>query len=161
MKHPVMRDGARDFDFLFGTWRVDHRRLREPLSGSNAWYAFETSAVARPLWGGKGNVDELYGETPTGAFEGMTLRLYDHDTGLWSLYWATPARGLITVPNVGTFDESGVGDFFSNEEFNGRAIICRYRWTKEWNAGCRWEQAFSGDDGATWETNWIMEFTRR
>jgi hypothetical protein len=26
--------------------------------------------------------------------------------------------------------------------------------------GPRWEQAFSGDGGETWETNWIMEFTR-
>ena len=25
----------------------------------------------------------------------------------------------------------------------------------------RWEQALSGDDGATWETNWTMDFTRR
>jgi hypothetical protein len=24
----------------------------------------------------------------------------------------------------------------------------------------RWEQAFSADDGDTWETNWVMEFSR-
>jgi hypothetical protein len=24
----------------------------------------------------------------------------------------------------------------------------------------RWEQAFSADGGANWETNWIMNFTR-
>jgi hypothetical protein len=24
----------------------------------------------------------------------------------------------------------------------------------------RWEQAFSADGGKTWETNWIMQFTR-
>jgi hypothetical protein len=161
MKHPLARDGARDFDFYYGAWHVSHRRLSEPLARSNAWYAFETTAVVRPLWGGKGNIDEFHGESPEGPFEGMTLRLYDRDSCLWSLYWATPQRGLITVPNVGAFDDSGVGDFFSNEEFNGIPIVCRYRWTKEWNDGCRWEQAFSTDRGATWETNWIMEFTRR
>lgn len=161
MNQSLTRDGQRDFDFFYGTWRVAHRRLRNPLTGSNAWYAFETSAVARPLWGGKGNIDELIGESPDGPFEGMTLRLYDRDSGLWSLYWATPQRGLITVPNVGAFDESGIGDFFSHEEFNGTPIVCRYRWTQEWNEGCRWEQAFSVDGGTTWETNWIMEFTRR
>jgi hypothetical protein len=26
---------------------------------------------------------------------------------------------------------------------------------------CRWEQAYSADGGKTWETNWIMEFTRQ
>jgi hypothetical protein len=25
---------------------------------------------------------------------------------------------------------------------------------------CRWRQAFSADGGKTWETNWIMDFTR-
>jgi hypothetical protein len=24
----------------------------------------------------------------------------------------------------------------------------------------RWEQAFSPDGGTTWETNWVMDFTR-
>src|SRR5215469_16557881 len=125
MNQPATRDGARDFDFYLGSWHVEHRRLQEPLRKSNAWYAFETSAVVRPLWGGKGNIDEFHGEMPSGTFEGMTLRLYDCDTGLWSLYWATPQRGLITIPNIGAFDDSGVGDFFSNEEFNGHAIVCR------------------------------------
>lgn len=160
MNHPLTRDGQRDFDFYYGTWRVQHRRLRERLTGSNAWDAFETSVVVRPIFGGKGNIDEFSGEGPTGAFEGMTVRFYDQQSRLWSLYWATPEHGLVTVPNVGAFDENGIGDFFSNELFEETPIVCRYRWTKEWNAGCRWEQAFSTDDGATWETNWIMEFTR-
>ncbi len=160
MKPHLAREGQRDFDFLYGAWRVAHRRLREPLSGTDVWYTFETSAVARPLWGGKGNIDEFNGDSPDGPFEGMTLRLYDRDSGLWSLYWASAPRGLVTVPNVGAFDDDGVGDFFSNEEYDGTPIVCRYRWTKAWNAGCRWEQAFSTDARATWQTNWVMEFTR-
>jgi hypothetical protein len=34
-----------------------------------------------------------------------------------------------------------------------------------WSIRCRrrsrWEQAFSGDGGKTWETNWTMEFHRQ
>jgi hypothetical protein len=36
-------------------------------------------------------------------------------------------------------------------------ILCRYRWTVLGPGSATWEQAFSTDDGATWETN----FTNR
>lgn len=152
------RDGQRDFDFLFGTWRVHNRRLRRPLSNSDEWYEFDAAYRALPLWNGKGNLDEFMADTPAGPLEGATLRLYDAETRRWSLYWATSQRGLIVVPNVGAFDEDGVGEFFSDEVFEGKPIVCRYRWTKQYGEGCRWEQAFSLDGGVQWETNWIMEF---
>jgi hypothetical protein len=37
----------------------------------------------------------------------------------------------------------------------------RYIWSDITETSARWEQAFSVDDGRTWETNLIMEFTRR
>ncbi|HEV3153728.1 MAG TPA: hypothetical protein VGZ02_08000 [Candidatus Baltobacteraceae bacterium] len=156
------REGQSDFDFLFGRWTVRNRRLRHPLSGSEEWYDFDASYRAIPLWDGKANLDEFIADTPYGRIEGLTLRLYDAATATWSLYWATSKNGLIVVPNVGAFNGGdGFGEFFSRETFDGRPIVCRYRWTKECeHGGCRWEQAFSPDDGATWETNWIMEFTR-
>jgi hypothetical protein len=33
-------------------------------------------------------------------------------------------------------------------------------WTSAGPDAARWEQAFSADGGKTWETNWIMDFTR-
>ena len=155
------RDGSHDFDFLFGEWTVHHRRLAHPLSGNSDWYRFESTCRAWPLWHGKGNVDEFIGEMPSGPLEGGTLRLYDAVSGQWSLYWATPTKGLVVTPNVGAFDDTGVGEFFSSELFEGRPIICRYRWIQDAGSGPRWEQAFSLDDGAHWEDNWIMEFTKR
>jgi hypothetical protein len=153
-----VRDGLHDFDFLFGSWRVHHRRLADPVAGEE-WYEFETSCTARPLWNGKGNVDEFIGESPSGPFEGGTLRIYDANTRLWSLYWATPQRGLITLPNIGAFRENGVGEFFSHELFDGKPILCRYTWIQHHGDGCRWEQAFSFDYGGTWKTNWTMDFS--
>jgi len=41
---------------------------------------------------------------------------------------------------------------------NGRPIAIRFTWRPAVNP--RWEQAFSADGGATWETNWEMEFVR-
>jgi hypothetical protein len=44
--------------------------------------------------------------------------------------------------------------------FNGKPIVVRYIWSNITADHCRWEQAFSPDDGKTWETNWITENTR-
>ena len=44
---------------------------------------------------------------------------------------------------------------------NGADIAVRFIWSDITPRSARWEQAFSPDDGNTWETNWIMEFTRR
>jgi len=154
------RDGQRDFDFLFGDWSVRHRRLARPLHGSREWYEFSSTCRVHPIWNGNANVDEFVGEMPSGPLRGCTLRLYDPLTRAWSLYWSSAENGLNVVPNVGAFGDDGVGEFFSNEVFADRPIISRYRWIAKHGDGCRWEQAFSSDDGATWEDNWIMDFTR-
>jgi quinol monooxygenase YgiN len=39
-------------------------------------------------------------------------------------------------------------------------ILVRFHWTSPVPDAARWEQAFSADGGRSWETNWIMEFTR-
>ena len=41
------------------------------------------------------------------------------------------------------------------------AVLARFIWTPFGDDRARWEQAFSADEGASWETNWIMEFERR
>jgi hypothetical protein len=155
-----VRDGQRDFDFLFGTWKVRNRRLHQPLSGSREWYEFDGMAWERPLWGGNANVEEVDYASPLGRIQGMAVRVYDTAARTWSIYWATATSGLSSIATVGSFDESGVGEFFSDETFAGNAIVCRYRWTREGADSCRWEQAYSLDGGATWETNWTMDFRR-
>ena len=44
--------------------------------------------------------------------------------------------------------------------FEGRPILVRFIWSGITTPTPRWEQSFSDDGGATWETNWIMEFSR-
>jgi hypothetical protein len=153
------RDGQKDFDFLFGRWRVHNRRLRDPLSGSTSWYEFEGTNEARPLWDGRANVDEYRAESPLGPIHGMTVRLYDPQARQWSIYWANRAQGVMDEPVVGRF-EDGRGEFYNHERFQGRSIFMRFIWSDVTPSSCRWEQAFSADGGRSWETNWVMEFTR-
>lgn len=154
------RDGRRDFDFLFGTWTVHNRRLRERLKGCTDWEEFPSTCRAGPILGGLGNMDEFVLERACGRILAVTVRLYDQSSGEWSIYWAaSPGRGRFDVPMVGRFDGPR-GEFFSQEVFEDRHIFSRFIWTVPGPEACRWEQAYSEDGGRNWETNWTMEFTR-
>jgi hypothetical protein len=152
--------GRADFDFLFGTWRVQNRRLKARLQGSAEWEEFRSTCRARPILGGSGNLDEFTIDAPSGRIEAVTVRLYSPTTGEWSIYWsASPGSGRFDVPMVGRF-EGPRGEFYSQEVFQGRHIFNRFIWTVISRDACRWEQAYSDDGGRTWETNWVMYFAR-
>jgi hypothetical protein len=153
------RDGQADFDFIIGRWKIRNRRLRDPLTGSDSWYEFDATGEARKVWDGLANMDEFDGDAPSGRIRGMTLRLYDPKARQWSLYWANAANGTLDKPMVGEFKD-GRGEFYNLETFQGRSIYVRFIWSGITPEACRWEQAFSADGGQTWETNWIMTFTR-
>lgn len=153
-------DGQHDFDFEFGHWNVHNRRLLHPLSNSNEWVEFESTVVARGIWDGRANMDVFEGDSPTGHIEGMTVRTYNTASHQWSLYWATSKTGVFSLPaTVGKF-EGDRGEFYDQENYEGRNILVRYLWIKTSPDAPRFEQAFSTDGGKTWKTNWIMTFTR-
>ncbi len=62
-------------------------------------------------------------------------------------------------PMIGEL-KNGRGEFFDQETFDGRAIFARNRFSDIAPDASRFEQAFSIDGGRTWETNWVMTFTR-
>ena len=146
-----------DFDFLYGTWNVHNRRLRELFVGSDDWYEFEATSWAQPLLGGIGNVDEM--DCLSEGFSGATIRLQDQSSGEWSIYWADSTTGRLFPPVVGRFD-NGRGDFYGDDEVEGRPIRAHFTWSDVTPESARWQQEFSADGGETWECNWVMEFTR-
>ena len=103
----------KDFDFEFGTWRTEVRRLARPLSGSQEWIVYRGTTVVRPLLDGRANVAELSIESPAGRIDGVSLRLYDPDKGQWSLNYASLRDGQLTAPVVGAFRD-GRGEFFGH-----------------------------------------------
>jgi len=149
---------ARDFDFWMGSWNVHNRRLRKRLVGSDEWDEFEATSVARPLLDGMGNEDEFRTDF-YGGFIGMSFRFFDPRTKLWSIYWADTRRcGVLDPPVFGSFS-GDVGVFEGADTFDERPIRVRFTWSGVTTSTPHWEQAFSDDDGETWETNWVMEFT--
>ena len=143
-----------------GTWWVRHRRLKERLAGSDEWEEFEGTSRAWPLLDGAGNVDDNVLEMPNGTYRAISLRTYDPGPTAGRSGGSTVASpGRLDPPVVGGFKD-GVGTFIGPDTFEGRPILVRFLWSDITATTCRWEQAFSVDDGATWEVNWIMESTR-
>jgi hypothetical protein len=149
-----------DFDFLFGTWKIHNRFLEGRLCRSTRWVEFEARSSTEPLLDGFGHIDRYSAVWDGQPFEGITLRLFDPATGQWWIHWAdTRQSRTLLPPMVGRF-AGGVGEFYGDETVDGRTVRCRFLWTRPTDGTARWEQAFSDDDGKTWETNWIMTFTR-
>jgi hypothetical protein len=154
-----VRSTVRDFDFWMGSWTARNRRLRERLAGSDEWEVFDSTSNAWTILDGMGNEDDFHTDFQ-GGFAGMSIRFFDPETGLWSIYWADSRRpGLLDPPVLGSF-EDGVGIFEGDDTFQGRPIRVRFTWSRVDTPSPRWEQAFSEDGGTTWETNWIADFTR-
>lgn len=158
-----VRDGAHDFDFEHGKWRMPNHRLVRRLAGSHDWADFVSCAAGWPLAGGIGYMD-VFRSSYWPNFVGMTFRTYDPQTGLWRLYWFDNrfAHGATEPPVVGKF-EGNVGVFDGKDTFDGKPITTRFVWTlnpKGSKVAAKWRQAFSTDGGKTWEVNWRNELIR-
>lgn len=155
----LRHDGQQDFDFEAGTWKIHLKRLLHPLSGSNSWVEFDGTSVTRKIWEGRAWIEEFETDGPSGHIEGLTLRLYNPESHQWRLYWANSKNGALEQPVVGEF-KNGVGEFYDQEPFNGRAIFVRYVWSQITPNSAHFEQSFSDDGGKSWEVNWITDQTR-
>jgi hypothetical protein len=154
-----LRDGQRDFDFEFGTWKTHLKRLVRPLTGSTTWVEYEGTTVVTKVWDGRANLVELDVKGPAGRIQALSLRLYDPASRQWSLNFSGLGSGSMSTPSVGRFTD-GRGEFFSDETLNGRPIRVRFVISDITQNSVRFEQAFSADGGKTWEVNWLAVDTR-
>ncbi len=146
-----------DFDFIYGDWEVANQKLAERHVGCRTWVQFAAVSHCAPRLEGLVNVEEIVFASPD--WSGMALRLYDPARELWSIWWVDSRDPRLQPPVHGHFDD-GRGVFEGDDEDEGRPVKVRFVWTAD-RERPRWEQAFSADGGQTWETNWIMDFTRR
>ena len=171
----AVRDGSHDFDFLYSNWRMPNHRLTKRLAGSHEWADFVTCDDGHPLPGGIGDID-YFRAAHWKDFVGVTVRTYDPKSGLWRIYWVdnTFSAGVIQPPVVGKFN-GNVGIFEGPDTYNGIPVMVRFIWTlnpkpseltADWQKTMNpkgqpvvatWQQAFSTDNGKTWEINWYNE----
>jgi hypothetical protein len=151
--------GAHDFDFEFGAWTAHLKRLRHPLDGDTAWVAYDGRSLVHPLLRGRENVGELDVRGAAGAIQGLTIRTYDAPDRRWNVSWVNAGDGTVTNPMMGGF-HNGEGLFFGNDTYKGKPILVRFEFSNVTRRHFTFRQAFSGDGGKNWETNWVATFDK-
>jgi hypothetical protein len=149
-----------DFDFILGTWRVTHRRLKSRFVNSTEWVEFEGLSSTEKVLGGFGNVEDNRLFFSDGEVRALALRSFDRHSKNWSIWWLDGRNPTdLGTPVVGRFEE-GIGRFNADDQIDGRSVKVRFIWRSLDANHARWEQAFSADGGTSWETNWTMDFRR-
>ena len=152
-----------DFDFLVGgTWHVANRRLRQRLVGGSDWVEFEHASHAITMMDGQVSVDENVFASQ--GFTGVTFRTLDVAAQRWAIYWINSRDGRVQPPVHGGWNGDR-GEFFGDDEDDGRPVHVRFLWERLGPDEARWSQDFAliGQGGAAdgpWETNWVMEMRR-
>ncbi len=161
-----LEQGRSDFDFLVGDWQTVQTRSTKPLQDDAPWETFNATIHMEKLPGNMGNIDSMVAPEWRHNWVGVAIRIFNGETGLWSIYWLAgktggidSSTGQLMVPVVGKF-YNGVGIFEADEVIEGKALRVRYTWTQVDTDHVKWQQGFSFDGGKTWKTNWRMAGTR-
>ena len=148
----------KDFDFEIGEWSVKHRKLKDVFSNNSEWIEFEGDSSTKKILGGFGNLEENILHFPETSFNAVALRSFDPETKKWSIWWLDGrSPSALDVPVVGEF-KNGIGLFFADDVLNDIPTKIRFTWDSSKPDQPHWEQAFSMDNGSTWQTNWTMDF---
>ena len=155
------RKASADFDFLMGTWKMPPSLSRAPARRLPRLDRVRRIAARRA----RSSTASATSTRTTSSCQATAITASACAPGIptskrWSIYWLDSRRpGHLFPPVHGGFDK-GVGTFYGDDTFEGRAIRVRYLWSRITDSTARWEQAFSLDEGNNWETNWYMDFTR-
>ncbi|TQV87801.1 hypothetical protein [Aliikangiella coralliicola] len=149
-----------DFDFILGGDRIiTHRRLNERFVNCDDWSTFTSTYHAWSMMGGLANADEAHVEMPEGDFYGASVRVFNPETKLWTIFWMDSNRTKLEHQVVGAFcGKEAV--FYGEDIVDGKAIPLRFIWRVKDDGTAYWEQAYFIEEANVWETNWTMDFSR-
>ena len=141
-----------DFDFFLGKWKFKNEHLNSRLTNCKEYTELEFRSLTERILAGAGNQDITWRTVNGKAWESRTIRLFDKQTRLWRIYWADNNMGEFDPPQIGSFD-GNIGLFYSRQLWKGRPVIVVFKWDKTNPEQSVWRQAFSPDNGRTWEWN--------
>jgi hypothetical protein len=153
------RDGSHDFDFNIGTWHTHIKRQSKPLSGTSEFIEMNGTVTVRKVWDGRGQLEEIEVDSPSGHWEGMTLFMYNPEAHQWSQTFANSKDGVLQSPMFGSFKD-GKGELYAQETFNSRTILVRGTWSDIKPGSHHFQEDYSDDGGKNWEPVFIADLTR-
>lgn len=151
---PVGKAG--DFDFLAGSWKIRHRRLKN--AETKEWDEFDGEATCWTVLNGGGSIEEL--RIPARSFFGLGVRLLDVEKKVWQDFWVNARSGVLSPPGLSGVFQQGVGTFEADDVDGEQPIKVRGVWDRITDTSCRWHQAVSRDGGKSWEPSWFMDWKR-
>ena len=153
------RATSTEFDFWMGKWNVRNRRLVRRLAGSDEWDEFDSKVAAPTLPGGARERGRVLHRLRRWLRRDVVPLLRPGDgrvVDLLGRHAATRAPRSARDRLLRRRRRRLRGRRHLRGPADPRAlhVVGGHDRTP------RWEQAFSADGGGTWETNWIMDFTR-
>lgn len=151
-------DPSRQFDFWIGAWEVENRyqmedgRWMSAGTARNQVFSILEGKAILELWEGTMGERELVG---------FSVRYYDPESEFWQLVLNWPQPGSPSFFELDGGFRHGRGEFLRTfEDSTGTEVRVRYTFSDISRERFRWDQAFSRDQGKSWRTRWIMEFSR-
>ena len=151
---------SRQFDFWIGEWDVLNRN--RPAE-ENRWYDTGT-ATARvyPVVAGCGLVEHWRGHAYGDFLEGFSLQAFNPQLGQWELVLLWPNSGPPRFGELAGGFRHSRGEFYSRGlTAEGDTTVTRFSFSDVTPNSLRWQDGFSTDNGRSWNSGWIQEFTRR
>jgi hypothetical protein len=103
---PAARDGSHDMDFNFGTWHTDIARTPDPFGDPGNVMHISGTVTVKPIWNGKGELEEIEAEGPKGHWEVRTSSFTTPPPTNGFRLTSMPARAVSTshpgLVNTGT-----------------------------------------------------------
>ena len=155
----VIHDGSHDFDFALGSWTTEVTIIKDPFNKPNEQIHMRGTKVARPIWKGKGWIEEIGADGPNSHWQGATIFLYDPAAHQWSQNYVDSSEGRMEPPSIGEYRD-GKLEFYSQEFVDGRATLLRGTWTILSKDLHTYEIARSIDGGRSWHTSFIARVSR-
>jgi hypothetical protein len=148
-------------DFSIGDWTTEVTITKDPFGHPGEQIHMRGTKVARPLWGGKGVIEEIEAGEGAGHWQGATIFLYDPKAAQWSQNYADADEGRMDpTPSIGGWRD-GTLEFYSQEFVGGRAMLVRGTWRILSPDVHTYEIDRSDDGGRSWHQAFLARVSRR